>query len=186
MRAFLHWIASSKFNAPPPPASTPTAPTPTTTASTATPATIIRPPTNTPIATIISATNIPTATSPLSGGTGYQQIQAEGYSSQSDTVTDSGVVTFNSSQSWTAYSGIDFGATGPSAAVIYMRTNVAGVNVQFRTGSPNGSIVCTLYPDGNGVWHSKSNTCWPKPTGIQTVYITVTGGPVYIDTIQFA
>jgi oligosaccharide reducing-end xylanase len=135
-------------------------------------------PTNTPTRTNTptSATATPTNTS--SGSLNpYNQFEAEARNSQSGTTTEAGdggtVVNFSGGSSWIVFNNVDFGAGGAGSVQFRAYDPGFGVNVQVRLDSPTGSVLCTVYPSGGGVWNTASNTCWPKPTGIHTLYITV-------------
>ncbi|GLW57090.1 glycosyl hydrolase family 8 [Kitasatospora phosalacinea] len=118
----------------------------------------------------------------------YRTIEAESATATTATATataDGGtVVQLTGSRSSLAFTNVDFGTTGAASVAFRVSTTAPGVNVQIRLGSPTASPVCTVYPDGNGTWHTKSNTCYPKPTGVQTLYITTTG-PVAVNSFSF-
>ena len=118
----------------------------------------------------------------------YQAIEAESASTATATTTataDGGtVVQLTGPGSSLAFTSVDFGTTGAASLSLRVSTTTPGVNVQIRLGSAITSPACTVYPDSNGTWHTKSNTCYPKPTGVQTLYITTTG-PVAINSFTF-
>ncbi|WP_447002047.1 glycosyl hydrolase family 8 [Saccharothrix isguenensis] len=134
--------------------------------------------------------NEATATA-VGAGTGnpYQQVEAESYDTGSGVTTQSSdggtVVTFSGAGSYIAFHNVDFGSTGASRVQFRVAGASPGVNVQVRVGSTSASPACTVYPDGNGTWHVKSNSCYPKVTGLRTIYITVTA-PVRINHLTFA
>lgn len=149
--------------------------------------------TNTPVPTNTPA-SAPTATPTTASGGAYNRIEAETFSSQSGTTnqttgdsTGGGQdVLLSGSSSYIVFNNLDFGANGAAAVQIRASTTLAGVNVVFRTGSPTGTAICTLYPSADGSYQTTSNTCYPRPTGVQTIYVTVTGGPVKLNWIQFS
>ncbi len=118
----------------------------------------------------------------------YQTVEAESATTATATTTtaaDGGtVVQLTGSGSSLVFADVDFGATGAASLSLRVSTTAPGVNVQVRLGSSSASPVCTVYPDGNGAWHTRSNTCYPRPTGLQTVYITTTG-PVAVNSFTF-
>ncbi|WP_405583103.1 hypothetical protein [Streptomyces sp. NBC_01190] len=63
-------------------------------------------------------------------------------------------------------------------------TTTPGVNVNIHLGSATASPVCTVYPDGNGTFQLKANSCYPEPTGAATIYLTVTG-PAVLNSLTF-
>ncbi|MEE1940673.1 glycosyl hydrolase family 8 [Streptomyces sp. TRM 70361] len=109
----------------------------------------------------------------------YATLEAESYDASSGVTTrsdDSGtVVHFTGSGSHIALSDVQFGTTSAGSVRLRAATTASGVNVHVRLGSATVSPACTVYPDGNGTWHLKANSCYPKPTGTHTVYITTTG-----------
>lgn len=166
----------------PSPTNTPVGPTPTRTNTPAGPAPTA---TNTPVP--------PTATPTSAGGGGgnpYNLTQAEAWNSQSGVSNIAGdggtVVKFNSTSSYIAFTNVNFGANGAGSITFRAKDAGYGANIQVRVGSPTGSVLCTVYPSGGGVWATSSNTCYPKPTGTQTLYITVTSANVEINWFQFA
>ncbi|WP_051731649.1 glycosyl hydrolase family 8 [Kitasatospora phosalacinea] len=135
-----------------------------------------------------AASNSATATTAAAANrSAYQSIEAEtatatGATTRSD---DGGtVVQLTGSGSSLALTDIDFGTTGAAGVSFRASTTTPGVNLQVRLGSPTASPACTVYPDSNGTWHTKSNTCYPKPAGVQTIYITATG-PVAVNSLVF-
>jgi len=158
-------------------------PTPT---ATATPR-----PTPTPTATPRpTSTPAPTPTPTAAPGTRdpYATIQAESYDSGTDVTkasADGGeVVTFTGSGGRIVFHNVPFGSAGAGGVELRVGGAAPGVNVQIRIGSATASPACTVYPDGNGSYHLKSNSCWPKPTGTQDVHITTTG-KVSINSLTF-
>jgi oligosaccharide reducing-end xylanase len=127
-------------------------------------------------------------TQALSNTNPYNQLEAEGLSSQNATTTttaDGGtVVNFSGSSSYIVLNGLQFGAAGAGSVQFRASTPGFGVNLQVRIGSATASPVCTVYPDGNSVWHLKSNSCFPKITGTQNIYITTTAA-ISINWLQF-
>jgi endo-1,4-beta-D-glucanase Y len=124
------------------------------------------------------------------GGSGpYSQLEAETFSSQSGATTSSAdggtVVNLAGSSSYIVLSNLNFGTTGAGSIDFRASTTTSGDNLQVRVGSVTASPVCTVYPDSNGAWHLKSNSCYPKITGTQNIYITSTG-PASINWIKFS
>ncbi|WP_151771514.1 glycosyl hydrolase family 8 [Streptomyces abyssomicinicus] len=118
----------------------------------------------------------------------YAVIEAESYDSATGVTTrtaDGGtVVDLTGSGSRLVLNDVVFGAAGAGGVKFRAAGSASGVNLQVRLDSATSGPACTVYPDGNGAWHLKSNTCWPKPTGTHTVYLTTTG-PVSINHLTF-
>ncbi|GAB4061060.1 hypothetical protein GCM10028775_79240 [Catellatospora paridis] len=135
-----------------------------------------------------SAITVTTTTASAGDRNAYQQIEAESYDTASGITTESGdsgtIVSFAGSGSHVALRGVQFGSGGAGRVQFRALTSAAGVNVQVRLGSATAAPVCTVYPDSNGVWHLKSNSCYPKPGGLRDVYITATG-PIKINSLTF-
>jgi endo-1,4-beta-D-glucanase Y len=109
----------------------------------------------------------------------YQQIEAESYDTSSGVTTESAdggtAVTFSGSGSYLVLNNLDFGSNGAGQVQFRVATDSPGVSIQVRIGSTSASPACTVYPDGNGTWHLKANSCYPKPAGSRNIYITTTG-----------
>jgi len=188
MMGLLHLSGNFRMYAPGAPITPPPAATATPTLTTVP---------NVPTATTTIATTVPTATStivPGSGGSAYNRIEAETFSSQSGVTTqttgDSAGggqdASLNTGSSYLVFNNINFGTSGPASVQIRASTTISGANVVFRTDSVTGAAFCTVYPASGGTYQTGSNTCYPSPTGTQTVYVTVTGGPVKLNWLQFA
>lgn len=141
---------------------------------------------NSAYTTEVSATTLNTTSN---ASNPYAQLEAEGRSSQSGTVVESAdggtVVNLTSATSYLIFNGLNFGTSGAASVQFRANTTTSGVNLQIRIGSLTASPVCTVYPDSTGAWHLKSNTCYPKITGTQNVYVTTTG-PVKINWFKFS
>ncbi|MDB1087590.1 glycosyl hydrolase family 8 [Streptomyces sp. ACA25] len=118
----------------------------------------------------------------------YQQIAADTYDAASGVTTqqdDGGtVVHLTGSGSRLVLRDVEFGPEGARGVRLRVAGTVPGANVHLRLDSATASPACTVYPDGNGSWHLKSNTCWPRPTGTRDVHVTVTG-PVTLHHLVF-
>ena len=149
-------------------------------------ATRTRTPTPTRTNTPIAPTNTPTSSGSINP---YNVVQAESFTSQSGVTTQAGdggtVVNLSTSSSYIAFANTDFGAGGANSVQIRNWEAGAGVNLQIRLDSPTGTILCTVYGTGNSTWATNSNTCYPKPTGIHTLYITSTGSNTQFNWFQF-
>ena len=149
-------------------------------------------PTNTPTRTNtpLGPTDTPSPTN-TSGGSGnpYNQVEAETFTSQSGATTQAGdggtVVNLSTSSSYIAFANMDFGAGGAGSVQIRNWEAGAGVNLQIRLDSPTGSILCTVYGSGNGNWATNSNTCYPKPAGVHTLYITSSSSNTQFNWFKF-
>ena len=124
----------------------------------------------------------PTSSPSGSGGgnrNAYQQIAADSYDAASGVTTEAGdggtVVSLSGASSYIAFNGVQFGSSGAANVSFRVANPTAGLNLQVRIGSPSASPACTVYPSGNDTWTLSSNSCYPKPSGTQTVYITSTG-----------
>ncbi|MGX7827913.1 glycosyl hydrolase family 8 [Actinokineospora sp. 24-640] len=133
--------------------------------------------------------SVTTTSSPTTPPSAFQQIEAESHDSGSGVSTASSdggvVVAFAGAGSHIAFDNVDFGSGGAGRVQFRAASTAPGVNVHVRIGGTSASPACTVYPDGNGSWHLKSNTCYPKVTGLRTVYLTVTA-PVRINHLVFA
>jgi len=118
----------------------------------------------------------------------YQQIAADSYDAASGVTTEAGdggtVVSLSGPSSYIAFNGVQFGSPGAASVSFRDDNPTAGLNLQVRLGSPSASPACTVYPNGNGTWTLSSNSCYPMPSGTQTVYITSTGA-VQINYLVF-
>ncbi|WP_329286912.1 glycosyl hydrolase family 8 [Streptomyces sp. NBC_00691] len=118
----------------------------------------------------------------------YTVIEAESYDSAAYVTTRSAasgtVVDLTGRTSVLVLDGVQFGTAGAAGVGFRASTTTPGVNVHVRIGSATASPACTVYPDSNGAWHLKSNSCYPRPAGTTRVYITSTG-PVSLDNLSF-
>ncbi len=137
-----------------------------------------------------AASSISSATSTVIPA--FVQIEAENYSSASGAgitklTADSGtVVNFSNTSDWIGFTNVDFGTSGASNISIRATDAGYGANIQIRLDSPTGVQIATVYPNGGGVYQVKSNSVYPKPTGVRTVYIKVTSNNVKINWIKFS
>jgi beta-glucosidase len=131
----------------------------------------------------------------------YNVIQAESFSSQSgtqtETTTDTGGgqnVGFITAGDWLAYSGVDFGSSS-AVSVTTRLASGAGVTgtVQYRLDSTTGPVIASVPVSNTGGWQSwVSNTTnlTGTATGVHTLFITFTtsaaGDLVNLNWFQFA
>ncbi|MDI5964472.1 beta-1,3-glucanase family protein [Streptantibioticus silvisoli] len=128
-------------------------------------------------------------TPPPTGGTGaYATIQAESYSAQSGSQTESCSDTgggqdvgFLSAGDWLKYSGIDFGSTSPKQFVARLASGAAtGISgaVQVHLDSTTGTKIAEIDIGNNGGWQSwqsvPANTTGTT-TGVHDVYLVFAG-----------
>ncbi|MFC4030096.1 glycosyl hydrolase family 8 [Streptomyces polygonati] len=129
-----------------------------------------------------------TAAPPSATRNPYAAIEAESYDAASGSGTQSAdggtVVKLNGAGSYLAFKNTQFGTPGASGVQLRVSTTTPGVNVNIRLGSATAAPVCTVYPDSGGAWQLKANSCYPKPSGTATVYLTVTG-PVTLNSLTF-
>ncbi|QMU77752.1 carbohydrate-binding protein [Streptacidiphilus sp. PB12-B1b] len=135
-------------------------------------------------------TSGPTATPTPTGGTvsAYGTIQAESYSSQSgtstETTTDSGGgkdVGSIGNGDWLGYAGVDFGSTGATQFQARVASGAAaGVSglVQVRLDSVTGPVLGSFAVGSTGGWQSWSTVPAniSRATGVHTVYLTFSSG----------
>jgi oligosaccharide reducing-end xylanase len=111
----------------------------------------------------------------------YANLVAQTFNAQSGATLEAGdggtVASLASSSSYIVLNGVDFGASGAASVEFRVSTPGFGTNLQIRVGNQTATVFCTVYPAGGGAWETKSNTCFApnKPTGLQNVYLTVTG-----------
>jgi chitinase len=119
------------------------------------------------------------------GGSAFSTIQAEAYSTQSgtqtETTTDTGGgqdVGYITNGDWLAYNSIDFGTGGAGVTLRVASGAAAGVtgNAQIRIDSQSNPVLATvaLAPTGGWqTWASKT-AAMSTVTGVHTVYVTFT------------
>jgi beta-glucosidase len=135
------------------------------------------------------------------GGTrsAYDVIQAESYSAQSgtqtETTTDTGGgqdVGYIAAGDWLAYSGLDFGAGAASVTTRWASGSGVSGTVQYRLDSVSGPVIASVPVSNSGgwqSWRSTSTSLSGSATGTHTVYITFTGTGgdlVNLNWFQFA
>lgn len=159
-------------------------------AATAPPATTppaTTPPASTPPATTPPASTPPAATPPAStpaGSGAVTTLEAESSTEGSGVTAADGAVTFSSASAYAVYRNVDFGDP-VSGVTVRARTIGSGVNVVLRLDGVGGTAACTVYPDGGDRWVDATNSCYPRPTGVHDLYVTVTA-PVTIDRFTFS
>jgi oligosaccharide reducing-end xylanase len=111
----------------------------------------------------------------------YTMLEAESFNAQLGATIEAGdsgsVANLASSSSYIVLNGVNFGSSGAASVEFRINTPGFGTNLQVRIGSQTATVFCTVYPAGGGAWETKSNSCFlpTKPTGLQSVYVTVTG-----------
>jgi len=128
-------------------------------------------------------------TPPGGGGTGaYSTIQAESYSAQSGTQTescsDSGGgqdVGYIADGDWLKYSGVDFGASSPGQFVARLASGAAaGVSgaIRARLDSVSGPVLAEIDFGDNGGWQNWQTVpanVVSAATGVHDLYLTFAG-----------
>ena len=94
-------------------------------------------------------------------------------------------MSLTSASSHIVFNGLTFGASGAGSVQFRVSNVNSGANLRVRVGSASASPACTVYPDGNGTWTLKANSCYPKITGTQTIYVTTTA-PLKINWLKFS
>ncbi len=140
---------------------------------------------------VVSSSSLSSSSSSTSSSTAinpYNQVEAENYSSQSGTTKLSGdggtVVKFNSTSSWIAFT-VNFGSSAPSSVTFRAKDVGYGANIIIKLDSPNGQEIGRVYPSGGGVWNTASNSLYPRPTGIKTIYIMTSSPNLEINWFKF-
>ncbi|MCE3254382.1 MAG: endo,4-beta-xylanase precursor [Cellvibrio sp.] len=122
----------------------------------------------------------------------FTQIEAENYNAASGSgitklTADGGtVINFSTASDWIGIANVDFGSAGPGNIAIRATDPGYGANIQVRLDSPTGVQIATVYPNGGGVYQVKSNSIYPTPAGVHTVYLKVTSNNVKINWIKFS
>jgi hypothetical protein len=131
-----------------------------------------------------------TTTPPGGGGTGaYGTIQAESYSAQSGTQTescsDSGGgqdVGYIANGDWLKYASLDFGSSSPAQFVARLASGAAsGVSgaIQVRIGSTTGTKIAEIDFGNNGGWQNWQTVpanVTSSVTGVHDVYLVFASG----------
>ena len=135
------------------------------------------------------------------GGTrsAYDVIQAESYSAQSgtqtETTTDTGGgqnVGYITAGDWLAYSELDFGTGAASVTTRWASGSSVSGTVQYRLDSVSGPVIASVPVSNSGgwqSWRSTSTSLSGSASGTHTVYITFTGTGgdlVNLNWFQFA
>jgi beta-glucosidase len=130
----------------------------------------------------------------------YQQRQAESYSTQSGTQTETSTDTGGGLDvghiamgDWIAYNGVDFGSTAAVSVTTRLASGatVTGT-VQYRLDSATGPVIASVPVSNTGGWQnwvSATTNLTGTATGTHTVYITFTtsasGDLVNLNWFQF-
>ncbi|HET8662659.1 MAG TPA: carbohydrate-binding protein [Micromonosporaceae bacterium] len=116
----------------------------------------------------------------------YQVVQAESYSQQSGTQTESTSDTggglnvgWIAPGDWLSYSSVDFGATSAVSVTTRLASgSTATGTVQYRLDSTTGPIIASVPVSNTGGWQSWTSVTANlsgTATGVHTLYITFTG-----------
>jgi len=116
----------------------------------------------------------PDPTEPSDPSSPFQVVEGENFIDSSGITLlpgDGGtVVQFEATDSYIAFE-FDFNQE-PQSIDIRSASSGWGANVYFKLDGPDGQTFSTIYPSGGGSWHTNTNSTWPRPTGVKTVYIT--------------
>jgi hypothetical protein len=118
------------------------------------------------------------------------RVNATAFSAQSGVTKTASSVASLDAGDWVAFRGIDFGAGGSTSFDVTLASRRGGKRIEFRLGSPTGAVIGTLRTPRTG-GASKFRTATidvTKLTGIQDVYVVVTGGKgaVNLQALKFA
>ncbi|GGF22498.1 pectinesterase family protein [Flavobacterium limi] len=125
------------------------------------------------------------------GGTAFQTIQAENYTSQSGTQTETSSegtdnVGYINSGDWIKFENIDFGS-GAGSFLARASTAGTGGTISIRLGGTSGTVIgtCTVTPTGG--WQAYSNFTCPvsQISGIHDVYLVFEGGSGYLYNLNY-
>jgi beta-glucosidase len=119
-----------------------------------------------------------------SGPNAYQQRQAEAFTTQSgtqtETTTDTGGgsdVGYITAGDWLSYASVDFGSTTGTSVTTRLASG-AGItgSVQYRLDSTTGPVIATVPVSNTGGWQTWTSTTTnlTGATGNHTVFITFT------------
>ncbi|NUR31371.1 MAG: carbohydrate-binding protein [Catenulispora sp.] len=119
-----------------------------------------------------------------SGPNAYQQRQAEAFTTQSgtqtETTTDTGGgsdVGYITAGDWLSYAAVDFGSTAGTSVTTRLASG-SGVtgSVQYRLDSTTGPVIATVPVSNTGGWQTWTSTTTnlTGATGSHTVFITFT------------
>ncbi|NUR60212.1 MAG: carbohydrate-binding protein [Catenulispora sp.] len=121
---------------------------------------------------------------PVTTPTAYQQRQAEAFTTQSgtrtETTTDTGGgsdVGYITAGDWLSYASVDFGSTTGTSVTTRLASgaSVTG-SVQYRLDSTTGPVIATVPVSNTGGWQTWTSTTTnlTGATGSHTVFITFT------------
>ncbi|MEV6925121.1 family 20 glycosylhydrolase [Dactylosporangium sp. NPDC051485] len=115
----------------------------------------------------------------------YTQIQAESFTSQSgtqtETTTDTGGgqdVGYISPGDWLAYTNVDFGTPTAASVTTRLASGASSGTIQYRLDSTTGPIIASVPVTSTGGWQTWTSTTTNlsgSATGVHTVYLTFTG-----------
>jgi beta-glucosidase len=120
-----------------------------------------------------------------SSGNAYQMWQAESFTSQSGTQTESTTDTgggqdvgYITAGDWLSYANVDFGSTA-AASVTTRWASGASVTgtIQYRLDSTTGPVIASVPVSNTGGWQnwtSSTVNLSGTATGVHTVYLTFT------------
>ena len=110
----------------------------------------------------------------------FLAIQATTANAVSGLTTTGGYLGSLDNGDWARFDSVDFGTTGATrvALGVAAASGWGGKQIQIRTGSPTGTIVGILTVTATGGWTTvvSQSTTVAKLTGVQTIYLTASGG----------
>ncbi len=113
----------------------------------------------------------------------YEEIAASAFTESNDVTVEDGIVTFNSTDSWIAFT-LDFGTDQVANACVYVQEpNNSGQIFIYLDNLTNQ--VSTIYNLGNGSWKETSNNCTINSGGSHTVYVKTNKAGVKLEWLKF-
>ena len=108
----------------------------------------------------------------------YSQLEAESLDSQQGLTVNSSFFGYFDNGDWAKYENVDFGNGAQSVAIrIAVANSFAGKTIEFRTGSPSGTLIGTHTVQGTGGWNSyQTQTATVDVSGIQDLYLVGKSG----------
>lgn len=112
----------------------------------------------------------------------FEQISAAAYTDSNDVTVENGIVTFNSTDSWIAFT-LDFGTDSVQNAIVYVKEPNNSGQVYICMDNVSNQVG-TIYNLGNGSWKEIQNNC-SITAGTHTVYVKVNKAGVQMEWLKF-
>ena len=118
-------------------------------------------------------------------------LQAEAFDAQKGVTKTSTNIGYADNGDWLRFDDVNFGGgVTRVTAKLAVSASAAGQTIEFRVGSPTGTLLGSLTPRSTGGWATFANQSASinKVSGVQDLYVVFRGhsGVAVLDSLTFA